>query len=59
MGPNVKRLIIRKMAADAIPSGGGLAAGLHFLRSAERIRQGMAGSKRLGSRGDCSGQGIA
>jgi hypothetical protein len=30
-GPNVKKLIIRKMATDAIPGGGGLADGIRFL----------------------------
>lgn len=40
MGPNVKKLIIRKMSVDAIPSNGGLADGLKFLSSAESIRNG-------------------
>lgn len=40
MGPNVKRLIAHKMAADAIPAGSGMAAGLRFLSSAESIRNG-------------------
>jgi len=37
-GPNVKRLIAAKMAAIAIPPGGGFADGLKFLQSADRIK---------------------
>ncbi len=37
-GPNVKRLIVRKMSTDAIPGGGGLADGLRFLTDPARIR---------------------
>lgn len=33
VGPNVKRLIIHKMAMDAIPDGGGFADGIDFLLS--------------------------
>lgn len=29
--PNVKKLVIRKMAQDAIPAGGGLGDGIRFL----------------------------
>lgn len=36
-GPNVKKLIARKMSVDAIPSGGGLADGIKFLMSPGRI----------------------
>jgi hypothetical protein len=31
LGPNLKKLIILKMNRDAIPPGGGLAAGIEFL----------------------------
>ena len=41
-GPNVKKLIVRKMSTDAIPPGGGLAAGIKFLSSKENI---VAGAK--------------
>lgn len=33
IGPNVKRLIIRKMSVDAIPKGGGFGDGIDFLMS--------------------------
>ncbi len=33
IGPNVKRLIAHKMSLDAIPPGGGFAAGLDYLLS--------------------------
>lgn len=36
-GPNVKRLISQKMAADAVPAGGGLASAIKFLSSKESI----------------------
>lgn len=39
IGPNVRRLIARKMSLDAIPNGGGFAAGLEFLASKENIKQ--------------------
>lgn len=39
-GPNVKKLIAHKMAIDAIPAGGGFAAGLHFLSDKQRIIDG-------------------
>lgn len=32
-GPNMKRLIAHKMSRDAIPDGGGIAAGIAFLTS--------------------------
>lgn len=32
IGPNLKKLIIRKMSKDAIPDGGGFADGIDFLR---------------------------
>lgn len=41
MGPNVKKLIVRKMAHDAIPSGGGLAAGVKFLSTKEAVMNGF------------------
>jgi hypothetical protein len=31
IGPNVKKLIAAKMAADAIPAGGGLQSGIEYL----------------------------
>lgn len=43
--PNVNKLIARKMAIDAIPSGGGLADGLKFLARAESIMDGHAKAK--------------
>lgn len=33
IGPNVKKLIIRKMSLDAIPPGGGFQDGIEFLAS--------------------------
>lgn len=36
-GPNIKKLIIEKMSASAIPAGGGLAAGIAFLSSVANI----------------------
>lgn len=41
-GPNVKRLIIYRMSHEAVPDGGGLADGIAFLSSKERI---IAGAK--------------
>lgn len=35
--PNIKRLLAYKVSRDAIPAGGGLAAGLDFLMNTERI----------------------
>lgn len=32
IGPNMKKLIIRKMSNDAVPDGGGLQDGINFLR---------------------------
>ena len=37
IGPNVKKLIIHKVSLDAIPSGGGVVAGLEFLSNKEKI----------------------
>ena len=37
MGPNVKKLVAHKVALDAIPSGGGLQAGIAFLMDKYRI----------------------
>lgn len=42
-GPNVQKLIIEKMAADAIPAGGGLVDGIRFLSSREAV---VNGAKR-------------
>ena len=36
-GPNVKKLIAHKMAKDAVPDGGGLAAALKFLKDKDAI----------------------
>ena len=41
-GPNVKKLIARKMSIDAIPDGGGILAGVEFLSDKTRI---IAGAK--------------
>jgi hypothetical protein len=37
IGPNVRRLIARRMSIDAIPSGGGFVAGLEFLSNKQSI----------------------
>jgi hypothetical protein len=37
MGPNVKKLIIRKMSKDAIPDGGGFEDGLAFLMNQDAL----------------------
>lgn len=42
MGPNVKKLICRKLSLIAIPPGGGLANGIQFLMSKDNI---LAGAK--------------
>lgn len=39
-GPNVKKLIIRRMAQQAIPPAGGFADGLAFLANKERLLAG-------------------
>jgi hypothetical protein len=36
-GPNVKKLIARKMSRDAIPDGGGFADGVKFLMDPQRV----------------------
>lgn len=41
MGPNQKKLIIRKMAIDAIPNGSGLSAGIAFLSSKDNVMDGF------------------
>ncbi len=38
-GPNVTKLIILFVAVEAIPSGGGLADGIDFIRNPERRKQ--------------------
>lgn len=45
IGPNVKKLLILKMSKDAIPDGGGLAAGLNFLSSKESIMSGFRAAR--------------
>jgi len=37
MGKNVKRLLVLKVSRDAIPTGGGFAAGIEFLLNKERM----------------------
>jgi hypothetical protein len=37
IGPNVRRLIARRMSIDAIPPGRGFVAGLEFLSSKQNI----------------------
>lgn len=39
IGPNVQRLIARKMALIAIPPGGGIGDGLAFLQDKEKMVQ--------------------
>ena len=39
-GPNVNKLIIHKMSADAVPPGGGLADSIKFLTNKEAIISG-------------------
>lgn len=41
LGPNVKNLLAHFIAIEAVPSGGGLADGLHFLTDPDRRRQGL------------------
>lgn len=41
LGPNVKKLLAHFIAREAVPSGGGLADGLHFLTDPVRRRQGL------------------
>lgn len=37
LGPNMRSLVIRKVARDAIPSGGGFADGVEFLMNPEKV----------------------
>lgn len=39
IGPNVKRLTIRKMPRDAVPDGGVIVEALGFLSSPDRLSQ--------------------
>ena len=39
--PNIKKLLIRFIAIEAIPSGGGLADGLLFLTDAKHRKEGI------------------
>ena len=41
MGPNVKKLVIYKISRDAIPDGGGVAAGIGFLSDKNRVADGV------------------
>lgn len=36
-GPNVKKLIVRRMSAIAVPKGGGMSDALGFLQSPDRL----------------------
>ena len=38
--PNVKKLIMRKMSFDAVPSGGGVADAITFLTQPKKIAEG-------------------
>jgi len=38
-GPNVEKLIIKFIAREAVPPGGGLASGLEFFSNPERRKQ--------------------
>lgn len=40
LGPNVKKLILHKMSLDAVPAGGGLAAGVAFLSDPKAMANG-------------------
>lgn len=44
LGPNMKKFIFRKMISDAIPEGGGFAAGLKFLTTKGAMSAGWAQS---------------
>lgn len=41
LGPNVKKLLAHFIAREAVPIGGGLADGLHFLTNPERRGSGI------------------
>lgn len=41
IGPNMKRFVIYRMSAEAIPPGGGFADGAKFLSSKESIMNGF------------------
>ena len=41
-GPNMKKLIVKFIAREAIPPGGGIAAGMEFLTNPERREQVIA-----------------
>lgn len=40
LGPNVKKLIIRKMGVDAVPKGGGMVDAIKFLSSKGAVAAG-------------------
>ena len=46
MGPNVRKLVVEKMAKDAIPDGGGLADGIAFLSDKDRIIDGARDAQK-------------
>jgi hypothetical protein len=39
LGPNMRRLLARVVARRAIPSGGGLADGINFIKDQNRFKQ--------------------
>ena len=39
IGPNVKKLIIYRISLAAIPKGGGVADGIHFLADNDKIKK--------------------
>lgn len=53
LGPNLKKLIIRKMSKDAIPDGGGFAEGVKFLTTKGAISAGWAGAKEWADTAIC------
>ncbi len=42
LGPNMRELLARFIAIEAVPIGGSLADGLHFLTAADRRQQGIS-----------------
>lgn len=44
-GPNVTKLIIKFVAREAVPPGGGIAEGVEFLRNPERRKQILASAE--------------
>lgn len=46
MATNLNRLVIAKMARDAIPSGGGIQAGIDFLSDPRKVAAGYAAAEK-------------